>query len=122
MFKPTSPINAGFDFRIRYSLADSSERYIDTFYQVRFSEADDSSTNLTSEELIRSYEQCKDKVHPRADGFVVVFMMWRNGGREMEIPTGSLLLHPEILRETLGPKLTNFSETLTTRPISVIDR
>ncbi len=118
LFKPTSPTNAGFDFRIRFSTAGCSERFIDAFYQVKFSEAD-ASTSLRSEELTKAFSKCKEKVHPRAVGFVVVFMTWRSGGQVMEIPPGSLLLHRQLLRDTLGPNFANFIETLTTRPILI---
>jgi len=118
LFKPTNPINAGFDFRIRFSIAGCSDRFIDAFYQVKFSEAD-SSTSLNSAELTKALSKCKKAKHPLADGFVVVFMTWRPGGQKFNIPHGSLLLHKQIMRDTLGPNFASFIETLTTRPILV---
>jgi hypothetical protein len=118
LFKPTNPINAGYDFRIRFSIAGHSKRFIDVFYQVKYSEAD-SSTSLNSEELLNNFSKCKNNIHPLADGFVVVFMTWRPGGQDFNIPSGSLLLHKQILKDILGPNFSNFIETLTTRPILV---
>jgi hypothetical protein len=118
LFKPDSPFNEGFDFRIRFSIAGCSGRFIDVFYKVKFSEAD-SSTSLKSADLTKAFSKCKKLVHPRAVGFVVVFMTWRPGGQDFNIPTGSLLLHKQVLRDTLGPNLANFIETLTNRPILV---
>jgi hypothetical protein len=118
LFKPTNPINAGFDFRIRFSFAGRSKRFIDVFYQVMHSEAD-SSTSLKSAELTKSFSKCKKLVHPLADGFVVVFMTWRSSEHDLMIPTGSLIFDKQILRDTLGPNFSNFIESLTTRPIFV---
>jgi hypothetical protein len=116
LFKPDDPSNTGFDFRIRFSLAGRSKRFIDVFYQVKFSE-DDSSNSLSSKELLEDFSNCQKVVHPQAVGFVFVFMSWRPGGQLMEIPAGSLLMHKKILRDTLGPFFANFIETLTTRPV-----
>ena len=117
LYKPVSLNNAGFDFRIRYSLAENVEEFLDVYYQVKFSE-DNSTKSLGSKELLESHKKYASiKAHPKSAGFLVVFMTWRNGGKFLDVPPGCLLLHKDALKNTVGPNFSNFMETLTSSPI-----
>lgn len=117
LYKPVYLNNAGFDFRIRYSLAENEGKFLDVYYQVKFSE-DNATTSLQFNELLRNYKNCASiKAHPKSAGFLVVFMTWRNGGERLNVPPGCLLLHKVALKDTVGPNFSNFIETLTSNPI-----
>jgi hypothetical protein len=116
IYKPALSNNPGYDFRIRYSIAEEVGKFLDVFYQVKFSD-NESSTSLTSEELRISYSKCAPKASSLAAGFAVVFMTWRNGGQVLEVPSNCLLLHREKLKDTLGPNFANFIGALSSRPM-----
>ena len=117
IYKPVLLNNPGYDFRIRFSLAENAGKFLDVYYQVKLSE-DTSTTSLNSNELRLSYDKLALlNAHPNSAGFVVVFMTWRDGGTRLEVPPGCLLLHKEVLKDTVGPNFSNFIETLTSNPI-----
>ena len=58
IYTPTSHINPGYDFRIRFSLAESAGKFVDVYNQVKFSEAD-FSTSLDSDTLQSSKREVR---------------------------------------------------------------
>ncbi len=114
LLKPTNSKNPGFHFRIRYSIADSSEQFMDVFYHIMFG-----ATGSSKTKLIQAVSKCEEVVSASANGYAVVFMTWTNIPSKLEVPRGSLLLHKQNFRDTLGPTIANFIESLDAHPILI---
>lgn len=122
IYKPSKKKNLGYDFRIRFLLAEKVEKergkFLDVYYQGKFREDNSSTCSLSSDELRSCYTICAAlEAYPKSVGLVVVFMTWRNGGDYLKNPPNSLLLHRIALEKILGPNFSNFVETLTEHPI-----
>jgi hypothetical protein len=105
----------GYNFRIRYSLAESVEKFVDVYYQVKVSAVKSSPSIVTSDDLQKCYEKCASReVHPQSAGFIVIFMTWgwENGKQQLDLPPRCLYLNQESMSNTLGPNFCNFMVTL----------